>query len=122
MSETDVWYSCRSCAYPLNLKSSDQITSTASSEQKKSTGKSFVSFRAIDQSRFTQEEEIGCFPVYFGHKRPNTRLFCRKCGSHVGHICTNSTFLCCFQSSNSSRSSNHRFYLDVLSLQPSADS
>ncbi|KAK4749049.1 hypothetical protein SAY87_026498 [Trapa incisa] len=122
MSESHVSYSCGYCAYPLNLKSSDQIASAESSEQKKSTGKNFVSFRAIDQSRFTQEEEISCFPIYFGREHPKTQLFCRKCGAHVGHVCTNSTFLSCFQSSNSSRSSSHRFYVDVQALQPYTDS
>lgn len=116
-----IYGSCGSCAYPLNLKSSDQIALAAISEHKKSTENSFVPFKAIDPSRFTQEEEISCFPVYFGCNRPKTKLLCRRCGTHIGHTCRDLNFLCCFHSPNSSRSSNHKFYINVQALQPSTD-
>lgn len=113
--------SCGSCAYPLNLKSSDQIASAEGSGHKKSTKKDFVSFQSIDPSRFTQEDDISCFPIYFGRNRPKTKLLCRKCGAHIGRICVDSA-LCGFHSPNPSRSSNHKFYLNILALQPSSES
>ncbi|XP_031371729.1 uncharacterized protein At4g08330, chloroplastic-like [Punica granatum] len=121
MSEADVSYSCASCAYPLNLKSSDQIASAANSEHRRSAKKDFVSFQSIDPSRFTQEDEVSCFPIYLGRSRPKTKLLCRKCGVHLGHVCGDSTPFCGLHSPSSSRSSNHKFYLNIQALQPTTE-
>ncbi|CAK9137476.1 unnamed protein product [Ilex paraguariensis] len=57
MSQADVSYSCGACGYPLNLTSSNRITSGIGSEYRKSIKKGFISFLSIDLSRFTQVDE-----------------------------------------------------------------
>ncbi|KAJ7961739.1 F-box/LRR-repeat protein [Quillaja saponaria] len=54
MSQADVSYSCGSCGYPLNLTSSNRITSDIGSGYRKSIKKGSISFNSIDLSRFTQ--------------------------------------------------------------------
>ncbi|GLT46099.1 hypothetical protein SLA2020_198820 [Shorea laevis] len=57
MSQADVSYSCGSCGYPLNLTSSNRITSNLGAEYQKSIKKGYISFLSVDLSRFTQVDE-----------------------------------------------------------------
>ncbi|KAJ8491971.1 hypothetical protein OPV22_013692 [Ensete ventricosum] len=57
MSQADVVYSCSSCGYPLNLSSSNQVTSGIRSNCQKSSKKGVISFVSVDLSRFTQVDE-----------------------------------------------------------------
>ncbi|KAE8695316.1 F-box/LRR-repeat protein 12 [Hibiscus syriacus] len=85
MSQADVSYSCGSCGYPLNLTSSNRITSSIGSEYHKSVKKGLISFLSVDLSRFTQVDEVHCFPVSWVRYRSKTKLLCRKCGVHIGY-------------------------------------
>ncbi|KAG9446984.1 hypothetical protein H6P81_013112 [Aristolochia fimbriata] len=49
---------CGSCGYPLNLNSSNRVTSTIGSEYQKSIKKGVISFLSVDLSRFTQVDEL----------------------------------------------------------------
>lgn len=77
--------SCASCGYPLNLSSSNRITSGVGSEYRKSIKKGVISFASVDLSRFTQVDEVTCFPVSWRRRRTKTSLLCRNCGAHIGH-------------------------------------
>ncbi|KAJ6874055.1 hypothetical protein NC651_032786 [Populus alba x Populus x berolinensis] len=57
MSQSDISYSCGSCGYPLNLTSSNRITSNIGSGYQKSIKKGYISFLSVDLSRFTQVDE-----------------------------------------------------------------
>nr|TKS18347.1 hypothetical protein D5086_0000000160 [Populus alba] len=57
MSQSDISYSCGSCGYPLNLTSSNRITSNIGSGYQKSIKKGYISFVSVDLSRFTQVDE-----------------------------------------------------------------
>ncbi|KAL5798222.1 hypothetical protein ACOSQ2_003042 [Xanthoceras sorbifolium] len=59
MSQTaaGVSYSCGSCGYPLNLTSSNRITTGIGAEYQKSIKKGRISFLSVDLSRFTQVDE-----------------------------------------------------------------
>ncbi|KAL1329132.1 hypothetical protein HN51_046265 [Arachis hypogaea] len=120
MSQADVSYSCGSCGYPLNLSSSNRITSNIASQYQKSVKKGSISFSSVDLSRFTQVDEINCFPVpWFGH-RSKTKLLCRKCGVHIGYGYDRETpVLCGFESPISS--SSRKFAIKIRSLQPSSE-
>ncbi|XAR55566.1 hypothetical protein NMG60_11035675, partial [Bertholletia excelsa] len=87
-SQRDVAYSCGSCGYELNLSSSGRNTSTIGSKYGKSIKRGIISFFYIDESRFTQVEELRCMPYIsknsFGLFQRRTKLLCRKCGNHVG--------------------------------------
>ncbi|KAG6748826.1 hypothetical protein POTOM_048762 [Populus tomentosa] len=48
---------CGSCGYPLNLTSSNRITSNIGSGYQKSIKKGYISFLSVDLSRFTQVDE-----------------------------------------------------------------
>ncbi|KAJ6973550.1 hypothetical protein NC653_033778 [Populus alba x Populus x berolinensis] len=49
---------CGSCGYPLNLTSSNRITSNIGSGYQKSIKKGYISFVSVDLSRFTQVDEV----------------------------------------------------------------
>ncbi|KAB5527792.1 hypothetical protein DKX38_021639 [Salix brachista] len=85
MSQSDISYSCCSCGYPLNLSSSNRITSNIGSGYQKSIKKGYISFLSVDLSRFTQVDEVNCLPVSWGRYRSKSKLLCRKCGVHVGY-------------------------------------
>ncbi|XP_057454750.1 uncharacterized protein At4g08330, chloroplastic-like [Lotus japonicus] len=121
MSQADVSYCCGSCGYPLNLTSSNRITSNIASEYKRSVKKGSISFASVDLSRFTQVDEISCFPVsWFNSSK--TKLLCRKCGVHIGYgYCRESPALCGLEPSVSS-SSQGKFIIKIRSLQPSEES
>ncbi|XP_043722850.1 uncharacterized protein At4g08330, chloroplastic-like [Telopea speciosissima] len=89
-SHRDVIYSCGSCGYALNLCSSNRNTSTIGLKYGKSIKRGIISFFSIDESRFTQIDEIFCIPYFiskysWGLVRRRTLLLCRKCGNHIGH-------------------------------------
>ncbi|XP_038703626.1 F-box/LRR-repeat protein 12-like isoform X2 [Tripterygium wilfordii] len=48
MSQADVSYSCGSCGYPLNLTSSNRITSAIGSEYRKSIKKVVAGYRSLE--------------------------------------------------------------------------
>ncbi|KAF5746216.1 hypothetical protein HS088_TW06G00405 [Tripterygium wilfordii] len=122
MSQADVSYSCGSCGYPLNLTSSNRITSAIGSEYRKSIKKGFISFLSVDLSRFTQVDEVNCFVFHWGRYRSKTKLLCRKCGVHIGYGYGDTHVLCGFDSPNSSSSTYKKFVIKIRALQPSEES
>ncbi|EEF37788.1 uncharacterized protein At4g08330, chloroplastic [Ricinus communis] len=121
MSQADVSYSCGSCGYPLNLSSSNRITSSIDSEYRKSIKKGYISFLSVDLSRFTQVDEVNCIPLYWGRYRSKTKLLCRKCGVHIGYGYGDSPALCGFDSPSSSNSAYKKFTIKIRALQPSEE-
>ncbi|KAJ6343203.1 hypothetical protein OIU76_005021 [Salix suchowensis] len=113
--------SCCSCGYPLNLTSSNRITSNIGSGYKKSIKKGYISFLSVDLSRFTQVDEVNCLPVSWGRYRSKSKLLCRKCGVHVGYGYGDSPVLCGFDSPNSSSSAYKKFTIKIRALQPPED-
>ncbi|KAG5544484.1 hypothetical protein RHGRI_017040 [Rhododendron griersonianum] len=79
---------CGSCGHELNLSSSGRNTSTIGSKYRKSIKRGIISFFYIDESRFTQVEELRCGPFIsknsWGLFRRRTKLLCRKCGNLIG--------------------------------------
>lgn len=114
--------SCGSCGYPLNLISSNRITSGIDSEYRKSIKKGLISFISVDLSRFTQVDKVNCFPLSWGRHRSKTKLLCRKCGVHIGYAYGDSSALCGFDSPNSSSSAFKKFTVKIRALQPSEES
>ncbi|KAJ6723914.1 F-BOX/LRR-REPEAT PROTEIN 12 [Salix koriyanagi] len=112
---------CCSCGYPLNLTSSNRITSNIGSGYKKSIKKGYISFLSVDLSRFTQVDEVNCLPVSWGRYRSKSKLLCRKCGVHVGYGYGDSPVLCGFDSPNSSSSAYKKFTIKIRALQPPED-
>ncbi|XP_039005773.1 uncharacterized protein At4g08330, chloroplastic-like [Hibiscus syriacus] len=121
MSRDDVSYSCGSCGYPLNLTSSNRIASGIGSEYRKSIKNGLVSFLSVDLSRFTQVDEVHCFPVSWGRYRLKTKLLCRKCGVHIGYGYGDAPALCGFDSSDSSSAAYKKFSLKIRAVQPSEE-
>uniref|UniRef100_A0ACD5VZU1 Uncharacterized protein n=1 Tax=Avena sativa TaxID=4498 RepID=A0ACD5VZU1_AVESA len=86
----DVTYSCGYCGYALNLSSSARDTATIGySKYGKQIRKGVVAFHAVDESRFTQADEVTCVPYFrsarsWGLFRRRSRLLCRKCGGRIG--------------------------------------
>lgn len=80
--------SCGSCGYELNLSSGNRNTSTIGCKYGKSIKRGIISFFYIDESRFTQVDEILCIPHFskrsWGLIRHRTKLLCRKCGNEIG--------------------------------------
>ncbi|GFY85361.1 hypothetical protein Acr_04g0000990 [Actinidia rufa] len=129
-SQRDVSYSCGSCGYELNLSSSGRNTSTIGSKYGKSIKRGIISFFYIDESRFTQVEELQCVPYIsknsWGLFRRRTKLLCRKCGNHVGtayedHDSPYPLVLDGSDSVSSSDTSNRKKYdVRIRALQPSS--
>ncbi|XP_024440398.1 uncharacterized protein At4g08330, chloroplastic isoform X1 [Populus trichocarpa] len=113
--------SCGSCGYPLNLTSSNRITSNIGSGYQKSIKKGYISFLSVDLSRFTQVDEVNCLPVSWGRYHSKSKLLCRKCGVHVGYGYGDSPALCGFDSPNSSSSAYKKFTIKIRALQPSEE-
>ncbi|CAM0882966.1 unnamed protein product [Alopecurus aequalis] len=88
----DVTYSCGYCGYALNLSSSARDTATIGySKYGKQIRKGVVAFHAVDETRFTQADEVTCAPYFrsgrswsWGLFRRRSRLLCRKCGGRIG--------------------------------------
>ncbi|XP_074558956.1 uncharacterized protein At4g08330, chloroplastic-like [Curcuma longa] len=89
-SRRDVLYCCGHCGYALNLSSSDRDTANiGSDEYGRSIRKGVVSFATIDESRFTQTDDLRCLPFFrsprsWGIRRRRTRLLCRGCDALIG--------------------------------------
>ncbi|CAN6470416.1 unnamed protein product [Victoria cruziana] len=88
--QKDVSYSCGSCGYALNLRSSNRNTSNIDSKYGKSLKKGIISFLYVDESKFTQIDELKCLPHFltkrsWGLLQPRTKLLCRKCGNLIGY-------------------------------------
>ncbi|GAA0141487.1 hypothetical protein Leryth_012896 [Lithospermum erythrorhizon] len=122
MSQNLVSYSCGSCGYPLNLTSSNRITSGIGSKYSKSIKRGFISFHMIDPSRFTQVDEVNCFPISWGRNGLKTKLLCRKCGILVGYGYGESQILCGFDSPSTSTSPYKKIMIKIRALQPSEES
>lgn len=129
-SQRDVRYSCGACGYELNLSSSNRNTTSIGSKYGKSIKRGIISFFNIDDSRFTQVDEIQCAPHFHKHSwglfRRRTKLLCRKCGNHIGNAYNG--FTSSFplvtdgeESSPSSKvSSGVKYDIRIRSLQPSS--
>lgn len=86
----DVDYSCGSCGYELNLNSCNRNASGIGSKRYgKSIKRGIISFFSIDETRFTQIEQLRCKPYFasprsWGLFQRRIKLLCRNCGNHVG--------------------------------------
>ncbi|RZS20293.1 hypothetical protein BHM03_00052792 [Ensete ventricosum] len=81
--------SCGRCGYALNLSSSNLNTAGIGAEYRRAIRKGVVSFLAIDETRFTQADELRCLPYFrsrrsWGLLRRRTRLLCGGCGCLIG--------------------------------------
>ncbi|RRT76793.1 hypothetical protein B296_00007752 [Ensete ventricosum] len=81
--------SCGRCGYALNLSSSNLNTAGIGAEYRRAIRKGVVSFLAIDETRFTQADELRCLPYFRSHRswgllRRRTRLLCGGCGCLIG--------------------------------------
>ncbi|XP_061363962.1 uncharacterized protein At4g08330, chloroplastic-like [Gastrolobium bilobum] len=130
-SQRDVRYRCGTCGYELNLSSSNRNTSSIGSKYGKSIKRGIISFYNIDDSRFTQFDEIECTPRFskrsWGLFRRKTKLLCRKCCNHIGNaynVHTSSFFSLASNGtrpSPGSEASNHMKYdIRIRALQPSS--
>ncbi|CAL0307861.1 unnamed protein product [Lupinus luteus] len=122
-SHRDVHYSCGTCGYELNLSSSNRNTSSIGSKYSKFIKRGIMSFFNIDDSRFTQVDEIQCLPYFTRHSwglfRRRTKLLCRKCGNHIGNS-HNGFASSSGDSSPITNSSNETKYdIRIRALQPS---
>lgn len=80
--------SCGSCGYELNLNSSNR--NTCSLIDSKSIKRGIISFFSVDESRFTQIQQLHwpSWMPFFNSKRQRTKLLCRSCGNHLGYAYT----------------------------------
>ncbi|RRT57918.1 hypothetical protein B296_00043126, partial [Ensete ventricosum] len=124
--------SCGHCGYALNLSSSDRNTAKIGVEYGKALKKGVVSFVAIDESRFTQADELRCHPYFrsrrsWGLFRHQTRLLCRGCGSPIGVATYDGTSSPSSPSEGSSESNypassgSRKYKIKIGALQPSDD-
>ncbi|KDP32801.1 hypothetical protein JCGZ_12093 [Jatropha curcas] len=125
----DVSYSCGTCGYELNLSSSNRNTSTIGSKYGKSIKRGIISFFNIDESRFTQTEEVQCIPYFsknsWGLFRRRTKLLCRKCGNQIGIAYDDETLAYPIVSDGSDSSSvneskRRKYDVKIRALQPSS--
>ncbi|KAI0501930.1 hypothetical protein KFK09_016875 [Dendrobium nobile] len=131
-SVRDVTYSCGSCGYSLNLNSSLRNTNNIGLKYRKIIKKGIVSFYSIDESRFSQTDEVSCLPYFnsinsWGFFRHRTKLRCRKCGSYIG-IAYEETFPLpslgsdyCDTSSGNGAGCSKKYKIRISSLQPSSE-
>ena len=85
---------------------------------------------SIDESRFTQVDELQCVPHFskqsWGLFRLRTKLLCRKCGNHIGNVYNDhsSSFSLApdgAESSLGNEASTHTKYdIRIRALQPSS--
>ncbi|OVA11256.1 hypothetical protein BVC80_1583g3 [Macleaya cordata] len=89
-----------------------------------------ISFFSIDESRYTQIDELQCVPYFiskysWGLLRRRTKLLCRKCGNHVGNAYEENTSRN-LESDNSDSSSGNgisiqwKYDVKIRALQPSS--
>ncbi|KAI5019075.1 hypothetical protein ZWY2020_043963 [Hordeum vulgare] len=132
-SAKDVAYSCGYCGYALNLSSSTRNTANIGSKYGKQIRKGVVSFFAIDESRFTQTDEVSCMPYFssrssWGFFRNRKRLLCRKCSGHIGNAYEDEDSALNHSSDDThtasdvrSVSSRKKYVIKIKALQPSSD-
>lgn len=132
--------SCGYCGYALNLSSSTRNTANIGSKYGKQIKKGVVSFFAVDESRFTQADEVTCVPYFHSRRswglfRRRSRLLCRKCGGRIGSAyeedepaaaalpaCDGPDDLRTTSSGSSgSASSQKNYVIKINALQPSSD-
>lgn len=123
-------YSCGACGYELNLSSSNRNTSTIGSKYGKSIKRGIISFLNVDESRFTQVDELQCVPHFSKHSwglfRRRTKLLCRKCGNHIGNAHTSRASSIPLVSDGSDSSLPHevsrcmKYEVKIRALQPSS--
>ncbi|KAG0466525.1 hypothetical protein HPP92_018105 [Vanilla planifolia] len=132
-SSRDVSYSCGSCGYSLNLSSLQRNTDNIGSKYRKQIKKGVVTFCSIDESRFSQTDEVSCVPYFkstlsWGLFRNRTKLQCRKCGNRIGSSYEEGLSSPSLQSVNSESSSSNgsgnskKYMIKISKLQPSDDS
>ncbi|XP_020252668.1 uncharacterized protein At4g08330, chloroplastic-like [Asparagus officinalis] len=129
-SQRDVVYSCGSCGYELNLNSSNRNTTNLGSKYKKSIKKGVVSFYSVDESRFSQTDELKCLPYFtsknsWGLFRRRTKLLCRKCGNYIGSCYEESSSPIVSDNSDSSSGNgvggSKKYNIRISALQPFSD-
>ncbi|PRQ26550.1 hypothetical protein RchiOBHm_Chr6g0295821 [Rosa chinensis] len=132
-SRADVNYSCGACGYELNLSSNNRNTSLiGSNKYGKSIKRGIISFFYIDESRFSQVDELQCKPHFsrrsWGLFSRRTKLLCRKCSNHIGNAYDDFTSPASYplvsdgsDSSSSGRqiSKCRKYDVRIRSLQPS---
>ncbi|XP_057445619.1 uncharacterized protein At4g08330, chloroplastic-like [Lotus japonicus] len=135
-TQRDVHYSCGTCGYELNLSSSNRNTSSiGSTKYGKSIKRGIIPFFNIDDSRFTQVDEIECAPHFSKHSwglfRRKTKLLCRKCCNYIGNAYdgyTSSSFpLVVSNGTESSPAATEspnqaKYNIRIRALQPSSSS
>ncbi|PKU66889.1 uncharacterized protein At4g08330, chloroplastic [Dendrobium catenatum] len=119
MPSGDVAYSCGSCGYPLNLTSSKEVASSQSFIHKRSTKKDMLYFPMVDLSRFTQVDELSCFPFSLSCYKSKIKLLCRKCGIHIGYGYGQFGVLCGSDVDSVPSSSCKKYIIKVRAIQPS---
>lgn len=125
--------SCGYCGYALNLSSSTRNTANIGSKYGKQIRKGVISFFAIDESRFTQTDEVSCMPYFHSRRfwglfRKRTRLICRKCGGRIGNAYEDEDSTLYdgsddlhMSSEGYSMSSGKKYVIKINALQPSTD-
>ncbi|XP_020594309.1 uncharacterized protein At4g08330, chloroplastic-like, partial [Phalaenopsis equestris] len=124
--------SCGSCGYSLNLSSSLRNTNNIGLKYKKIIKKGIVAFYSIDESRFSQTDELTCLPYFnsiksWGCFRHRTKLRCRKCGSYIGTAYEDNFPLPSLGSDSTDTSSGNgvgcskKYMIRISSLQPSSE-
>ncbi|KAG0469064.1 hypothetical protein HPP92_018392 [Vanilla planifolia] len=131
-STRDVAYSCGSCGYSLNLSSSNRNTNNIGSKYRKIIKKGIVSFYSIDESRFSQTDELTCHPYFnssrsWGIFRRRTKLRCRKCDYYIGTAYVENCPFPLFGSDSSDTNvddnigHSKKYNIRISSLQPSLE-
>ncbi|KAI5001087.1 hypothetical protein ZWY2020_011046 [Hordeum vulgare] len=76
--------SCGYCGYALNLSLAARNTAGIGSKYgKQIRKKGVVAFITVDETRFTQADEVTCAPRLRLFRR-RSRQFCGKCGGRIG--------------------------------------
>ncbi|KAJ6812513.1 uncharacterized protein M6B38_147915 [Iris pallida] len=121
---------CGSCGYTLNLSSSNRDTGELGSKYTKSIKRGVVPFYTIDESRFTQMEDMSCLPCFssqnsWGLSRRKTKLLCRKCGNYIGNAYEEGSPPIGSDNSDSgsgnSVGASKKYNIRIQALQPSSD-
>ncbi|KAL9449804.1 hypothetical protein AB3S75_011685 [Citrus x aurantiifolia] len=130
ISQRHVSYSCGSCGYELNLSSCNRNISSIGLKYGKSMKRGIISFVDIDESRFTQVDELQCIPHFsknsWGILRHRTKLLCRKCGNPIGIAYTDKTSAYSPKSNGSDSpsvpgaSGRRKYDVRIRALQPSS--
>ncbi|KAK1428563.1 hypothetical protein QVD17_17399 [Tagetes erecta] len=88
------------------------------SEYHESVKKGLISFQSIDQSRFTQLDEVPCIPIYLGRIGSKTKLKCRQCGALVGYGYKEGHGQCVFDARVGLEPSYKKIVIKIRAVQP----